>query len=75
MADPTELAQDLRDACAPEYVGGKPTASAHERMLFEAADLIDGLYKCVKAADAVVRISDRKHDAWDAFKSERRKWP
>lgn len=35
------LAEDLRDHTAPEYIDGKPSATAFEHTLFEAADLLE----------------------------------
>lgn len=41
-----------------------------DALLRNHADAILGL---VRAADEIVRISDRKHDAWDAYKAARAK--
>lgn len=42
-----------------------------DALLRNHADAILGL---VRAADEIVRISDRKHDAWDAYKVARAKF-
>jgi hypothetical protein len=63
--DDTELCEALRDRCAPEYIDGKPTATAWECTLMDSAARIEALAaQLARSSSAWGAMNERQAAEW-----------
>lgn len=73
-ADDEELIADLLDRTAPEYIDGRPSVSARDQLLMNAAERIRALAAREKALVAALQEIVEAHESfydWNAEKDDR----